>query len=219
MCLSGEFICRVKDFLVEFTGDKFVVVDDVKFLRRFNILWNVCVPYDVRPVGYIGGVSESIDHEVVVYPHMSVDLQGAAYDLDGADIELKEFLEAFYQEPREGCIVVSILDLRKRERWGELEKRLPWTTRYLIMRDDLAREYSIRYNVSIVFSPGFGGRLQCRDYAYFKADMMDDEIKFDLIRKHAIAYTEYCKEYERRWVKFREKVEEGRRGDSGESLL
>lgn len=208
MHLDKEFVEKVKDFLTKYTGDTFILVDDVNFLKRFNILWNVCMPYDVRPAGYIGGVSESVDHEVVVYPHMSIDLQGAAYDLDMADIELKEFLEAFYQEPRRGCIIVGIEDLRKRERWTDLGKKLPWTTRYLRMLDELAREYSIKYNVSIVFSPGFGGKLQCRDYAYFKAERMDDETKLELIKKHVIAYTEYCREYERRWIEFRKKVEE-----------
>lgn len=208
MWLDKGFIEKVKDFLANYTGDTFILVDDVSFLRRFNILWNVCVPYDVRPVGYIGGVSESVKHEVVVYPHMSVDLQGAAYDLDKADIELKEFLEAFSLKPRRGCIIVSIEELRQRERWIDLEKKLPWTTRYLRMLDELAREYSIKYNVSIVFSPGFGGKLQCRDYAYFKAEKMDDETKLGLIKKHAIAYTEYCREYERRWIEFRKKVED-----------
>ncbi|MCX8188426.1 MAG: hypothetical protein N3F64_01820 [Nitrososphaeria archaeon] len=210
MYLDREFIEKVKDFLIKYTGDTFILVDDANFLRRFNILWNICVPYDVRPIGYIGGVSESLKHEVVVYPHMSIDLQGAAYDLDQADIELKEFLDTFYQKPRKGCIIVSIEELRQREKWIDLEMKLPWTTRYLRMLDELAREYSIKYNVSIVFSPGFGGKLQCRDYAYFKAEKMDDETKLELIKKHVIAYTEYCREYEKRWINFREKVEKVR---------
>jgi len=206
MNVDREFVRKVRDFLMEFTGDVFVLVEDINFLRRFNILWNISIPYDVRPKGYIGGVSESCNHEVVLYPHMSVDLQAAAYDLDEADVELKEFLETFYQKPRKGCIIVSLRDLRERERWGELERKLPWTTRYLRMVDELAKEYSVKYDVSIVFSPGFGGRLQCRDYAYFKADEVDDETKLELIKRHAVAYTEYCKEYERRWTSFREEV-------------
>ncbi|MGQ9781083.1 MAG: hypothetical protein ACUVQ8_02350 [Nitrososphaeria archaeon] len=205
---SKKFSEKVRDFLMEYTGDVYNIVEDKDTLRKFGVVWNISVPMDYRAKGAVGGVSENLDHEVVVYPHLSFDLQGAAFDLDGADMQSREFFEFLGVKPGEDTVLVSVKDLKDRSRWSELEKRLPWTIRYLRMMDELAKEYSLRYGVNIVFHVGYRDWLECRDYAHFTAyTTMNEEKKFELVQKNVIVYTEYSKEHDRRWERLREERE------------
>ena len=86
MYYSKKFLECVKNFLAEHTGDVYEIVKDKDVLKRFGVVWNISMPIDYRAKGYIRGVSENHNHEVVIYPPLSFDLQGAAFDLDGADL-------------------------------------------------------------------------------------------------------------------------------------
>ena len=108
--------------------------------------------------------------------------------------------------------MVSIKDLEDGSMWGELKKKLPWTIRYLRMSDELAKEYSIKYGVNIVLHRGYHDWLECGDRAHFTADRgISEGEKFELIKKHVIAYTEYSREIDRRWEKFKEEKEKATR--------
>jgi sRNA-binding regulator protein Hfq len=149
---------------------------------------------------FIGRVSENVVHDVTVYPSVVWDLQDAAFNHDGVEIEMLETIEEFGLEPRKKSVVVSLKDLKNRDKWSQLEEKLPNTIKYMKLVDETAKENSRKYKVNIVFYVGYGEMLKCREYTYFTAyEGMDEDEKLELIRKHATAYIDYNKELNRKW--------------------